>query len=387
MYGSQFLQPCPAGSRQCPDDYRLSVSAPRLTDTGKHRLCLRGHIHLVILSVAVSTVIAGSRHLFSEIGKNIISKAGSGLAITFHDLEPSGISLSDQFDILRRDLRKVLVFQQELIDHNIPGREQQNALRRFSISPGTSGLLIVILHALGHIVVDDISDVGFIDAHTKSIRGHDHRKSVIDKVLLAFLSGLRVHSRMVFYYRNPSLPQKFIHFVHIFPCGTIDDSTLLRVVFYIFHNKIVFLPDVLDPIIQVLPVKSRHHELRILQAQHTDNNLLDFFRSRGRKCTENRPALQSVHKINDLQIAGAEILSPLGNTMRLIHRDHGNLCLCDKLPKLPCFQSLRRHIDNLVDTLCRIIQCLGNLRFRKRGIDICRPDSCRIQCFHLILHQ
>ena len=350
MYGSQFLQPCPAGSRQCPDDYRLSVSAPRLTDTGKHRLCLRGHIHLVILSVAVSTVIAGSRHLFSEIGKNIISKAGSGLAITFHDLEPSGISLSDQFDILRRDLRKVLVFQQELIDHNIPGREQQNALRRFSISPGTSGLLIVILHALGHIVVDDISDVGFIDAHTKSIRGHDHRKSVIDKVLLAFLSGLRVHSRMVFYYRNPSLPQKFIHFVHIFPCGTIDDSTLLRVVF-------------------------------------TDNILLDFFRSRGRKCTENRPALQSVHKINDLQIAGAEILSPLGNTMRLIHRDHGNLCLCDKLPKLPCFQSLRRHIDNLVDTLCRIIQCLGNLRFRKRGIDICRPDSCRIQCFHLILHQ
>ena len=73
--------------------------------------------------------------------------------------------------------------------------------------------------------------------------------------------------------------------------------------------------------------------------------------------------------------------------MSFIHRDHGNLCSCCKLPKLPCFQSLRCHVDNLICPLCRIIQCLGNLRFRKGGIDICSPDSCRIQCFYLILHQ
>ena len=158
------------------------------------------------------------------------------------------------------------MFQQKLIDHNIPGREQQNALRRLPISSGTPGLLIVILHTLGHIVVNDISDIGFIDSHTKGIRGHDHRKSVIDKILLTFLPCLCVHSRMVFCYRNPSLPQKFIHFVHILSCGTIDDPTLLRMLFHIFYDKIIFLPNTFDPVIQVFPVKSRHNDLRVLQS-------------------------------------------------------------------------------------------------------------------------
>ena len=266
MYRPQFFQPCPVRSQQCPDDYRLPVSSLRLADAIEYRLCLRSHIHLVILSMAVSTVITGGRHLFSEVGENIISKTGSGLAISLHDLKASGIPLPDWLDILRWNFREILMFQQKLIDHNIPGREQQNALRRLPISSGTPGLLIVILHTLGHIVVNNISDIGFIDSHTKGIRGHDHRKSVIDKILLTFLPCLCVHSRMVFCYRNPSLPQKFIHFVHILSCGTIDDPTLLRMLFHIFYDKIIFLPNTFDPVIQVFPVKSRHNDLRVLQS-------------------------------------------------------------------------------------------------------------------------
>lgn len=91
--------------------------------------------------------------------------------------------------------------------------------------------------------------------------------------------------------------------------------------------------------------------------QTCGNILLDALCGGRGKCTDNRTVWQFCKKISNFKIARPEILSPLGNTVCLIHCHHGNVGIICKVEKTRGIEPLRCHIDNFVFSLRGIGKC------------------------------
>lgn len=69
---------------------------------------------------------------------------------------------------------------------------EQQGVGREAVAAGASDFLIESLHVFGRVVMDDESDVGFVDAHAEGDGGADDLGAVVDEVLLnscAFIGG------------------------------------------------------------------------------------------------------------------------------------------------------------------------------------------------------
>ena len=97
---------------------------------------------------------------------------------------------------------EILASKEHFADHNVLWGKEQNALCRFPVTACTSSFLVVIFHALGHVVMDDETHVGLVDSHSKRVGGDHNLGAVIDEIILAFLADLCVHSRMITGDRN-----------------------------------------------------------------------------------------------------------------------------------------------------------------------------------------
>ena len=261
--------------------------------------------------MTISAAVTGLISLLTEVFQDIISKTSRSPAIPFHNLKSFCITLPDQINILIRNIRKILMIKQKLVYHNILRREQQDTLRCFTISPRTSGFLIIILHALRHIIMNDKSDIGFINSHTESIRSNDHRSPVIYKIILAFFSVFIIHTGMISCHLDTFIRKQLVKSIYIFSCSTIYDPAIFRMFPDIFQNIIILLLDCLYIKIQIFTIKSGYDNLRILQLKNTGNVILYFLCCCSSECTYYRSLSKSVYKIHDLKIAWSEVLSPL----------------------------------------------------------------------------
>ena len=138
---------------------------------------------------------------------------------------------------------------------------------------------------------------------------------------------------------------------------------------------------------EVWTVEPRHQNRRLLQAQQADDVLPDFFRGGGGKSRQHRPLRELCEGVGDGKIARAEILPPLGDAVRLVHRRQRNLQPAHHLEKALVFQPFGRGVNELIFAPAQsgadpavfvgihgaVEECRGNPRFFQRG--------------HLVLHQ
>ena len=78
---------------------------------------------------------------------------------------------------------RLFVDELRLLDH-VSRAEQQHAIARQSIASGASGFLVVALDVFRQIVVDDVADVRFVDAHAECDRRADDAHFITQKKLL-----------------------------------------------------------------------------------------------------------------------------------------------------------------------------------------------------------
>ena len=57
--------------------------------------------------------------------------------------------------------------------------------------------ILVVFERFGHCGVDDISNIGFVDAHAEGYRGHDDVHFFVDEGVLAFLPFLVRHAGVI----------------------------------------------------------------------------------------------------------------------------------------------------------------------------------------------
>ena len=168
--------------------------------------------------------------------------------------------------------------------------------------------------------------------------------------------------------RKATAHQGIVYFLHCLSGQAVDNAAFVRVLHDVGQGGRHFIRRLFYGKAEIFPVKTGDQGDRILQPQNCCDILSYFCRCRSRKSTDHRPYRQLLHKIRDLQIARAKILSPLRNTMSLIDTDHGNFYLRSRPEKAVCQKTLRCHIDDLVTSLDQIPQGSLILPGRKRTV-------------------
>lgn len=84
-----------------------------------------------------------------------------------------------------------------------------------SVTPGAAGLLIVVFHAGGHVVVQDKPHIGFVNTHAKGVCSHDDRRLVVDEIVLVGAAGLGGQPGVVFGGGKAGLGQQLLQLIDI----------------------------------------------------------------------------------------------------------------------------------------------------------------------------
>ena len=109
--------------------------------------------------MAISAIVTRRTGLLTKVFQYVIPQTICGLAISFHDLEPVSVPLSDKFYVLGFHFLKDLIIKKELVYHYILCRKQQDTPGILPVTSCTPRFLIIVLHALRHIVMDHEPDV------------------------------------------------------------------------------------------------------------------------------------------------------------------------------------------------------------------------------------
>ena len=96
---------------------------------------------------------------------------------------------------------------------------------------------------------------------------------------------------------------------------------------------------------------------------------------------------QRLQKFRDFQIAGTEILSPLGDAVGLIHRQKIDGQLPGQRQKPLSQQPLRGNIDDFVPALPQVSVHQPQLLPSQRAVDVGGRNAGTFQRHHLIAHQ
>ena len=211
--------------------------------------------------------------------------------------------------------------------------------------------------------------------------------SVVDKIILVIPALLIRKTCMIPGCRDPVTDQFSADFLHQFSGKTVDNAAVIRVFHYVIMYFFIFIFRGFHCKVKILSVKSCCCAKRISKVQKSCNVFPHFFRRCGCKCTDHRPLRKLCHKLCDLKVTWPEILSPLGYTMRLIHRDHRNIRTERKIQKRLGSKPLRCHIDDRITSCFCVAQSCEILSLRQGAVKISRRDSRLVQASHLIFHQ
>ena len=291
---SDLHRRCPVDSIQ---DHRGSIPLPALCDAAHDSLRNLRHIHLLKLCLAVRAVPAVSASILPEIPQDILSQAVVRKAVERHLFQAIPVSLrNDRSRHIVKLLIIPVVVDKHLVCHHISAAVEQQAVRRFPVTPRAAGFLIIALHVLRHIVVDHKADVRLVNSHAEGIGCHHDLRPVEDEILLILLSLAVGKSRMVSRDGESVLHQLLRHLLHEFSRQAVNDAALTGVFFDICLYRRILVLRALDLEIEVWTVESccRHH--RILEFQEIDNIIPNLRRRRCREGADYRTFRECTQK-------------------------------------------------------------------------------------------
>ena len=339
-----------------------------------------GDIHPAFPAFAVAAVAAGLRHLFAEIGKDEIPKAGGGLAVVHHGVQPVIV----HFSLV---LILISLFDEVSLDAGILSAVKEDALGLSPVSAGPAGFLIVGFQTFGHLVMNHIAHIALVDTHAEGIGSHHDRHIIKGKIFLGLAAVFIFHTCVVAACIDAPPAEQVIHRIHRFPGGAVNNAAFLLVTLHIAKDEILLRCPLDNPERQVRPVQSRAEHPGLLQSQALLHVRLHQRRGRGGKGGDHRTAGKGIDEIFDFSIGGTEIVAPLGHAVGLVNDDHGKRHLGQALGEIGRLQLFRRHVEELDLPPVQIPEALDRLFIGNGAVHKgCRNPLLR-QRLHLVLHE
>ena len=256
-----------------------------------------------------------------EVVQQIRPEAAGGLAVAHHPVQADEIPA----EALRVPLLGLLGVGDEVLGGlHVPGGVEQDAAGGTAVAPRPARLLVVAFQVLGHVVVDHKADVGFVDAHAEGVGGHHDPGLVVNKALLAPAALAVLHSGVIPGGGDALGQQGGGNRVHRLPGGAVDDAALLRPLRQKAAEPEVLVPGPDHLKKEVWPVKAGGDAQGVPELQQGFDVPPHRRRGRGGERPHGRPDGQGAHQLRDFQIAGPEVLAPLGDAVGLVHRHQGD---------------------------------------------------------------
>ena len=256
--------------------------------------------------VAAVAILLGI--LFSEIVQQRLAPADRTLGIGNRFLQQQ---LTDLLFGQRLALHEFFEFLNILI--TIKGQAVSSA----AVAARAARLLIIAFEGLGNIVMDYITHVGLVDTHAESDRRDDHIDLLIQESILIRRTGNGIHAGMVRRHLDAVGGQQFGQLLDLFAAQAVDDSGFARITLDIADDLFGRIGLRTYLIKQIRPVERRFEHGRI---EHTEVLLdIHLHLRRGRSGQrDQRGGTDIVDDRADAAVLRAEIVSPLGNTVRLV---------------------------------------------------------------------
>ena len=155
---------------------------------------------------------------------------------------------------------------------------------------------------------------------------------------------------------DPGGHQRGAHLLDIFAGRTVDDTALIGILGRVVLHPTQPVAGLLDPKIEVFAVKAGDDGIGVLQVEYLQDIAAHRIGGSGGKGGHRRPVGQLLQKLGDLQVAGAEIVAPLGYAVGLVDGQQRYVRRAGKVQKIGGEQSLRRHVDDLIHPVAGILQ-------------------------------
>ncbi len=189
-----------------------------------------------------------------------------------------------------------------------------------AVTARTAGLLVIAFERLGHVVMDDISDIRLVYAHSESYRGHDDIHLFQQESVLVGRTRCGIHACMVWQHAYVVYFQKLGQLLHFLTAQAVYDARLSVAGLNILYDVTVngrglgaYL------IIEIGPVERRLEDGRVC---HTEILLYVMLHFRGgrRREGDDRALTDFVDYRADAPVFRSEIVAPLRDAMGLVDR-------------------------------------------------------------------
>ena len=197
-----------------------------------------------------------------------------------------------------------------------------DALALASVAAGATGLLVIALQALGHVVVDYEADVGLVDAHTEGDGGHNHIGPFHQEIVLVCCAGGGVQAGVVGTRLDAVHIEQFCQLLYLLAAQAVDDAALAGIILYELYNLALGLGLFADFIIEIRPVERRLEHPGLCHSQILLDIALDLGSGGGGERYHRRLS-DLRHYLVYAAVFRTEVVAPFGDAVRLVYRVEG----------------------------------------------------------------
>ncbi len=236
--------------------------------------------------------------------------------------------------------------------------------------------------------MDDEAEIRLVDAHAEGVGGDDHPDVPRHEALLVPGAFPRAQPAVVASYLEPQAVEMLGDLLAVLDGGDVDDA----LPFHLPEEAAETLPlrlvpgsrDHLQAQVLAIDADVDHHDLLAAELMA---DVLHHLGRRGGRERQNRRVAEDRQSLPQRQVGRAKVMSPLGDAVRLVDHEDGDLVAAQRLQELRLGEALRGDEDEIPLLLLNPLQHLGLLARGQRAVDLngVQPDF--LQLVHLVLHE
>ena len=188
--------------------------------------------------------------------------------------------------------------------------------------------------------------VGFIDAHAEGDGGHHHLQIVTLERFLHLRAAIVVQPGVVGADAQPAALQTRGGVFHLGAAVAIDNAALAALILHEAPQLIERLEFFHQRVADVRPVEAADLHQRVLQRQQAHDIAAGGLVGGGGQ-RDHRHRREALFQLTQRAIFRPEVMAPLRNTVRLIHRQHRRRTVIEQAEEAFHHQPFRRDVQHL----------------------------------------
>ncbi len=235
--------------------------------------------------------------------------------------------------------------------------------------------------------MEHVAHIRLVYPHAEGVGGDYYRRTVRLEAFLVFAPLLLRQPGVVARRRVPSLEELSPDLVHSPPGQAVDYAALPPAAAEELHQRSLFALRSPHLEVQVFPVETGGDHTGLPQAQKPDNVVSDLRRGGGGESSQHGAAGERPDEVAYLQIARAEVLTPLGDAVSLVHGDERYRRATGEVHEILRVQPLRGHVEQRILPRGCVFKHCPHLPVGQRAVQIGRRHAGLAKGAHLVLHK